>query len=241
MKWVNDWPVIGIDKEGDGKGEPVAVRRKPNVGRRYAVMVPQTDDEFISTVPGLQWQWHANSDTRWSSLIDRRGWLRLNSIPLPIEAVNLWSVPNLLLQKLPAPTFTLTTRIDASGLLPNEEAGLVMMGMNYSYLAIVRTDNGFRLERTACEDAQKGNEESEEAGLDLPNASLFLRVTVGPDAVCRFSYSSDGQKFTEIGESFKAREGRWIGAKVGLFAVSLTQAQQQGHADFDWFRFTPYQ
>jgi beta-xylosidase len=23
MKWINDWPVIGIDKDGDGKGEPV--------------------------------------------------------------------------------------------------------------------------------------------------------------------------------------------------------------------------
>ena len=23
MKWVNDWPVIGIDKDGDGCGEPV--------------------------------------------------------------------------------------------------------------------------------------------------------------------------------------------------------------------------
>jgi hypothetical protein len=47
-------------------------------------------------------------------------------------------VPNLLLQKLPAPTFTVTTKIDATGLLPDEEAGLVMMGMDYSYLAIVR-------------------------------------------------------------------------------------------------------
>lgn len=23
MKWVDDWPVIGIDKDGDGCGEPV--------------------------------------------------------------------------------------------------------------------------------------------------------------------------------------------------------------------------
>ena len=239
MKWINDWPVIGVDKDGDGKGEPVPVYKKPNVGARLVVTVPQTSDEFSSGAPGLQWQWHANNDSTWSSLTNRRGWLRLNSVPLPLDAVNLWSVPNLLLQKLPAPTFTLTTKIDANGLLPNEEAGLVMMGMNYSYLAIVRTDSGFRLERTLCEDAQKGNEESEEDGLDLTDGELFLRVMVGPDAVCRFSYSRDGLKFTEIGESFKAREGRWIGAKVGLFAVSLTQAQQRGHADFDWFRFTP--
>ena len=23
MTWKNDWPVIGVDKDGDGKGEPV--------------------------------------------------------------------------------------------------------------------------------------------------------------------------------------------------------------------------
>jgi beta-xylosidase len=240
MQWVNDWPVIGMDKDRDGKGEPVASHKKPNVGRSYVIEVPQTTDEFASQNLGLQWQWHANFNPSWWSLNSRLGWLRLNSMPLPLEAVNLWSVPNLILQKLPAPTFTATAKIDASGLMPNEEAGLVMMGMNYSYLAIVRTDEGFRLERTLCEDAPKGNEETEESGVDLIDGNLYLRVTVGPDAVCRFSYSKDGRIFDEIGEPFKAREGRWIGAKVGLFAVSLTQAQKSGYADFDWFRFEKY-
>jgi len=33
MKWINDWPVIGEDKDGDGKGEPVMLYKKPNVGK----------------------------------------------------------------------------------------------------------------------------------------------------------------------------------------------------------------
>jgi len=33
MKWVKDWPVIGIDKDGDGTGEPVMTCKKPNVGK----------------------------------------------------------------------------------------------------------------------------------------------------------------------------------------------------------------
>lgn len=239
MKWVNDWPVIGIDKDGDGKGEPVATYRMPDVDGRYPIAVPQTSDEFASTRMGLQWQWHANYAQSWSSLSARSGWLRLNSIPLPYEAVNLWSVPNLLLQKLPGPSFIATTKLDASRLLPDEEAGLVMMGTDYSYLAVVRTDEGFRLERTASQDAPKGNEEIAENGVDLKNGLVHLRVTVRDDATCRFSYSLDGVTFTEIGGQFKAREGRWIGAKVGLFSVSLSQAQSRGFAEFDWFRFTP--
>jgi hypothetical protein len=42
-------------------------------------------------------------------------------------------------------------------------------------------------------------------------------VEVEPDAGCRFSYSLDGRKFTSLGASFTAREGKWIGAKMGFF------------------------
>jgi beta-xylosidase len=237
MSWKHDWPVIGVDANKDGKGEPVSAFRKPNTARRSKPESPQTTDEFTSRDLGFQWQWHANFEKTWSSLVSRPGWLRLISLPLPLEAVNLWLVPNLLLQKLPAPTFTLTTKMDASGLLPNEEAGIVIMGMDYSYLAIVRTEEGFRWERTLCNDAPKGTEETEENGVDLNGGEMFLRISVEAGAMCRFSYSEDGRRFTEIGEPFKAREGRWIGAKVGLFAVSFAQAQHHGFAEFDWFRF----
>lgn len=237
MKWSNDWPVIGIDKDGDGKGEPVSFHKKPSVGRRYPIAVPRTSDEFNGARLGLQWQWQANFEMSWYSLAVRPGWLRLNSIPLPSEAVNLWPVPNLLLQKLPAETFTLTTKIDAAGLLPNEESGLVIMGMDYSYLAVVRTETGFRLEKTVGENAHMGNEEFEEIGIELSRGALLLRITTTAGAVCRFSYSLDGHRFTHFGESFKAREGRWIGAKLGLFSLAAPGAQRRGHAEFDWFRF----
>jgi beta-xylosidase len=237
MTWLNDWPIVGVDNDRDGKGEPVSTYKKPNVRASYPKQVPQTSDEFETRLPGLQWQWQANFEQNWSSLTDKPGWLRLNSIPLPNEAVNLWPVPNLVLQKLPAPTFILTAKIDASGLLPNEESGLVMMGMDYSYLAVVRTETGFRLEKTVCKNAQAGNEEIEDSGVDVNGGSLLLRITVSADAVCRFSYSSDGTVFTDLGESFKARQGRWIGAKVGLFSLAQPGAVKRGYADFDWFRF----
>ena len=145
VKWVNDWPVIGIDKDGDGKGEPVLSYKKPNVGKTYPVAVPQTSDEFDSNKPGLQWQWHANYQDRWMSLTERPGWLRLFSVPIPDKAVNLWPVPNLILQKFPAPEFTVTTKVDFSKLATGQKTGLIIMGMDYSYLAVERTAEGGRL------------------------------------------------------------------------------------------------
>ena len=60
MKWVNDWPVIGIDKDGDGCGEPVLTYKKPNVGQTYPICTPQESDEFDGYTLSPQWQWHAN-------------------------------------------------------------------------------------------------------------------------------------------------------------------------------------
>lgn len=60
MKWVNDWPVIGIDKDGDGCGEPVLTYKKPNVGKTYPICTPQESDEFDGYTLSPQWQWHAN-------------------------------------------------------------------------------------------------------------------------------------------------------------------------------------
>ncbi len=66
--------------------------------------------------------------------------------------------------------------------------------------------------------------------------TFYLRVRVTKDALSTFSYSTDGLKFTPLGEPFTARQGLWIGAKVGIFAVGLGQRQEFGYADFDWFR-----
>jgi hypothetical protein len=50
--------------------------------------------------------------------------------------------------------------------------------------------------------------------------SIFLRVQASsPDARCKFSYSIDGNRFEDIGNEFKAKPGKWIGAKVGLLCT----------------------
>ena len=57
-----------------------------------------------------QWQWHANHGDGWFDLRARPGWLRLRALPLP--AAGWAAAPNLLLQKLPAPSFTAETLVE---------------------------------------------------------------------------------------------------------------------------------
>ena len=233
MEWKDGWPVMGSDPDGDGTGEPVMEFRMPRVGRAYPPVVPQTSDEFGAAALGPQWQWEANPRPEWSSLTERPGVLRLRGQPR--GAGNLWTVPSLLLQKLPAPEFTATTRIDFHGAAPGERAGLLLMGLDYAYLALERTAGGVELVQGRATDAPRGGPETVvRAPADGP---LYLRVTMRDSARARFSFSHDGVAFRDIGEPFQAREGRWIGAKVGLFATRPDGAPAGGYSDFDFFRF----
>jgi hypothetical protein len=64
-------------------------------------------------------------------------------------------------------------------------------------------------------------------------------VKVSAEALCQFSYSFDGNTFTDVGEKFVAGAGRWIGAKVGIYCIRDTQTNDAGYANFDWFRVLP--
>ncbi|NKI91011.1 hypothetical protein HBN54_003623 [Hymenobacter sp. 1B] len=68
---------------------------------------------------------------------------------------------------------------------------------------------------------------------------IYLRVAVKAGAKCQFSYSFDNQVFQSLGSEFQAREGKWIGAKVGLFSSRTAKFNDAGNADIDWFRIEP--
>lgn len=236
LQWRDGWPVIGADPDGDGTGNPVSVYRRPAVRSRSTSTAPQTSDAFDSTALGLQWQWQANPRGNWYSLSARPGWLRLEAVAMPTGAANLWPVSSLLLQKVPAPAFTASTQLSFDALQPGERAGLIVMGLDYAYLAVRRTASGVELAQMRTRDADRG---STEEGISVPldGTIVHLRVTVSADAICGFSWSRDGKHYTPVGAPFTAREGKWIGAKVGLFAVGAGAGGPVGHADFDAFVF----
>lgn len=238
MKWVNDWPVIGVDKDGDGKGEPVMVYRKPNTGTiKPAITTPADSDEFNSNKLGLQWQWQANPQPYWAFPFN--GKLRLFSYPLPDSAKNYWDAPNLLMQKFPADEFMVTTKLSFTPRLEDEKAGLIIFGADYAYVSIVKKKDGNYISFSICNNADKAKPETVQDSKKLDNADIYFRVTVTKGGICEFSYSTDGSTFGKIGEKLTAKPGRWVGAKVGLFCTRTVKTNDSGFADVDWFRVTP--
>ena len=237
MSWKNDFPVIGIDKDGDGTGEPVATHKKPNVGKTYPIVTPPDSDEFNDAKFGLQWQWHANPLATWAFPFPAKNVLRMNSVQTPESYKNLWDLPNLLLQKFPAEEFTVTTKVSLTPRFEGEKFGLVVMGLNYSYLGVTYKNGKLFISQSTAKDADKGNSETETAPIELKNKEFYLRVKVKKDTMCEFYFSADDKNFQKIGETFKAREGKWIGAKVGLFFTRPEKFNDAGTADIDWLRF----
>ncbi|TDH27773.1 glycosyl hydrolase 43 family protein [Segetibacter sp. 3557_3] len=238
MKWVNDWPVIGVDKDGDGKGEPVLTYKKPNVGKTYPIQTPAETDEFNGLTPGKQWQWQANPKGTWSFLNVSNGSLRLYSDEVYDSSRNLWNTSNILLQKFPADEFMVTTKLTfkPNTRLENEKAGLVVMGFSYAGLALKSKKDGIYLVHTLCKDALRHKPETEKSITKVSNGTAWFRVVVTSGAKCRFSYSLDGTTFTQTGDEFQAEVGRWKGAKVGLYCTREGQINDSGYGDFDYFR-----
>ncbi len=241
MSWASDgWPRMGTGvATGAEKGEPVLTHAKP-ISKTKTISAPATSDEFDSPVLGLQWQWQANPLPEWFSLSAKPGSLRLGAAR--VDNFSLYAAPNLLLQKFPAPAFTATTALDATNLKKNSEAGLVVFGYNYASIGLWRDNRGTQLIQVVHIGADKTREATSSTKLAITQNKIFLRVSVTPDAKCRFAYSLDGETFRAFGEEVQATVGRWVGAKVGLFAditFSNEAPLDENYADFDFFRVTP--
>lgn len=235
-EWVDGWPIIGKDVNNDGIGEPVMSYKKPNVGKTYPIENPQTSDEFNSNKLGLQWQWWANGKSEFYSLIANKGNMRIFAKQVLTEKGNLWYAPNLLLQKFPAPQFSGTTCLTFHPQKDNEKAGLVIMGETYSFIGITKNGKDYTISQCVGDNNNCGGTPREIKSVTIDKSTVYLKVNVDQNAVCTFSYSLDGKDFTTLGTEFKAKRGKWIGAKIGVFCVNPNVEKSTGYCDFDWFR-----
>ena len=249
VTWKDNWPVMGIDKDGDYCGEPVTTYRKPKTSGKVQVVNPAESDEFSDTRLGLQWQWHANYNETFG-MPTAFGSYRVYTHKVSEKFQNLWEVPNLLLQKTPADKFIATTKIRFTSKDQNQTGGLLMMGLDYSGLVVKRVGNDFQLLQISCKSADKGKPQTEQLIATLkPTAvdqidyqpgthiDIYMRMSVN-DGKMHFSYSLDGKKYTKCGTEFTMREGKWIGAKIGFVAYEPGQKTNRGWIDADWFRVT---
>lgn len=233
LKWVDGWPVIGIDEDNDGCGTPVSSYDMPVAGTVQEIQTNYSDVFNTSTLPA-RWQWAGNYEQTFG-FPSTQGFVRIYGWDKP-STENLWLVPNLLLQKCPGDEFTATAhlRFTSKNSTTDAYAGLVLFGWNYGAIAIREIDGKLALVMSECIDAEQANVESVTKICDIDNldnyqagsipnqtAELWLRAVVGKNHQCAFSWSYDGKNFKKAPvPPFTARQGKWVGARIGVFATN---------------------
>lgn len=229
MTWNEDWPVMGVDMDGDGCGEPVQTYRKPNVGATYPRCTPQESDEFDHFTLQPQWQWQANINEKWAWYAGDKGFVRLYSYPVPADYKNLWDVANILLQKSPAPHFTATMKLTFTPdkRYTGERTGLLVMGLDYAGLILEKCDNGIHLSQVSCKEAKLGTPEALHATIQLTDmpASEAAKVAKATDTDRTTVWLR--ARFTDTGKKIQKSEGSHDQMILCHFSYSLDGKKYQ--------------
>ena len=216
-RWHDDWPLIGVDIDGNGIGEPVSVWQKPVVTGSNPPHLPQTSDDFNGNRLGLQWQWCHNPDNDHWSLTERRGFLTLHAQRSP----DLKNARNMLTQKTMGYQGEAMTVMDCRDIGTGAFAGLLCIGRDYRAVGV--SSEGISVEH---------NGQREVVSTKHPGR-VWLRITLDAETNShQFYYSLDGRRFTAAGKPFQMRDGNWKGVRIGLFCYG-----SQGSAAFDAFDY----
>jgi hypothetical protein len=229
--------VIGEDPDGDGKGQPVLVHPRPDVGLAAPAVFPQFSDEFDGPTLGLLWTWNANPRSGWHSLSAKPGVLRLYPTRTGAEApAPISHRPNVLRTRLSNERIVATALVDLHGETPGAASGLAVLGRDAAFVAVALTAGGWEALLTSGTDVLAGGVEMVAARRPVRSGRIHLRVIVEPGARVRFATSEDGKTFTPIGGELVAREGAWVGARLSLFTAPLPSPGPADFTDVEWFR-----
>jgi beta-xylosidase len=225
VKWVNDWPLIGIDNDYNGIGEPVSIWPKPKVKAPNVITAPQTSDEFNNSKLSLQWQWNHNADDSKWSLTNFKGYLSLTAI----NAFDNKNARNTITQKLMGNYGIFTTLLKVNQMVNGQKAGLCLLGQNIQEIGIFKTDTTLQL--------FANNNGKTFSGALLHQDHIFLRVIVNiKNNHTVLQYSLNGQIFKQLGdECILSNFNYWKAVRPGLFSYNVRQGL--GTALFDWFHY----
>lgn len=222
--WKEGWPLIGIDQNGNGIGEPVGRIQKPKTGKFVPVSAPQASDEFEAKCKGFQWQFNHNPVEDYWSLKKRRGWLMLKAL----KADDLRSSKNMFTQKTMGVQGEVVTQLDCRDLAEGQRAGLFCCGSSYRAIGVTRQKGGEWIYMEQDGKTELVSKKTE--------GKVYLKVTMDAENNrYRFYYSVDNRKFVGCGEAYSLDGRDWKGVRVGLFSYNVLT--DGGEAYFNWFRY----
>jgi beta-xylosidase len=232
MTWGEDgWPRIGAQR-ANGRGEPVMTLPVPTTlapaSATQGQREPERSGDFTGTVLGPHWHWQANPHPEWAQL-PGDGTLRLGVQAM--DSGNLRELPCVLSQQLPGRPSEVTTGLRLESDVSGARAGLVVLGIDYAWIGLVRGGTGVHLVCRRMATPQAEVILAQQA-VPMPSpdvtgtaARVSLRATTDEMGLVTFSWSIDDRATWHIvPQAFQAIRGQWIGAEIGVFACAPIRA-----------------
>ncbi len=222
MYWENDWPVVGVDLNRNGIGEPVYVWKKPVICGE--ICHPQTSDDFNGNKLSLQWQFNHNPvNTAWS-LEKRKGMLTLSAL----YSETIKNARNTITQKTVGYLGEAYVKMNIDKISHGQKCGVLLMGKYNSLFGVSKNNNSVNIYfeydgEIHIGECVKGN-------------IIYIKVVM--DAVnnkYHFEYSYDDKNYISFGNEFSMEWGNWKGARIGFYCYNtLTDS---GEVSYDYFEY----
>lgn len=263
VQWRDDWPIIGQPGASPERGNPVSrwtlpMERESNSSLAASVSPGAIRDEFRSPILSDYWQWPANPRDEWFAVDADAGSLRLYGQC----AVNdsLWSAPALLSRRIPSPEFSASVHLSIGNLLPGERSGFAIMGREYAFIEVVIGQNdasaaklrigvgkstpvpGATISGGGAGGQNSTSTEDFVQIMTIPETLHELELTVVWNAQANYQFEAkdaEGKLLCQS-EQFAAVAGVWVGARIGLYAMSCginlkSEDHVPGWAEFSHF------
>lgn len=223
MHWKDGWPVIGVDRDMNGIGEPVKTWIKPACGKPSEIVYPNTTDYFDSDTLGLQWQTNHNP-TRDSALAIEHNKLVIRAHKAP----SFKKARNTLTQKIMGYRVSITASMEWTDetLVNGINCGMACMGRENYTLGIVREGEKSYICLMKDESIIKRKV--------FTGHKVYLRLET--DAVnnsYNLLYSADNVTYETLSDSFAMRWGHWKGVRAALYCYNSEDSK--GEVAFDDF------
>ncbi|WP_437956837.1 glycoside hydrolase family 43 protein [Sorangium sp. So ce119] len=218
VTWSDGWPSVTLV---DGKwGGTYPFPDLPCGSNR--VKPPASRETFAKETLSPEWEWNHNPDnTKWSS----GAGLTLQTATVTDD---LYAARNTLTRRIEGPVSIATIELDYSKMQNGDVAGLAALRDASAWIGVKKANGATRVVmtngvnmNTSWTTTGKG---TEVAGADVSGNKIWLRVeanvrTDAGGAQARFSYSTDGTRFTSLGNTLNMNKDwqYFLGYRFGIF------------------------
>jgi xylan 1,4-beta-xylosidase len=217
VKWnANGWPSIN-----EGKGPSFTAAAPIALAERSAEA--EFFDGFNASELGASWRWPMTNVQTARVEAGAGGYLVLTPAGAPQSTDKLAGA--VLAQRASSGDYVATTLVDARGLSAGAHAGVAAYSWREEAVGVSIGGGRIFVWR------REGKDEKTPAVVPAPNApSVYLRMTVTNGEQFRFSFSTNGRDWKELGETVHGSHVE--GAHIALVAGGAG-------ARFDWMKITP--